>query len=255
MANIALKRYNGSGYDSLYPVTDWALVNNKPATFTPTSHTHGGINNSGQLSGSPTAVASGDYLLMADASNTYAVTQSSIAIGSDTLQFLSNAGSWQKPIVRDVLTADVFVYNTTYIDTGLDVTLEANSYYQVALIGAWGRFMTTTLSALRLSWTFDNTTGGPTHYGYFEFGALDSSTTTTIDVVQGSGSTTAGGTYNTMQTAGSVTTVVGSPLDSFISVYTGTSAKVLKLRMAASVTTPDGVYLPKGTSLCAIKVG
>lgn len=239
----------------------WAKASTKP-TYTysevgaaSSGHSHGALGNTGLMNGVPVTVANGDYLAMVDASNSWALVQSNIAIGTDPLQFLSNAGSWQKPIVRDVLTSDVFVYNTTYIDSGLDVTLEANSYYQVQLVGSWGRMSSATASALRCSWTVDNTTGGPTHKGWFQFGALDSSTALTLDVVQGYCSLTAGGTYNTMQTASATTLVAGSPLGGFISVYTGTSAKVLKLRIAASVTTADGVYLPKGTSLVAVKVG
>jgi hypothetical protein len=40
MANIELKRYTGSGYEPLYPKTDWSLIDNTPVTFTPTAHTH-----------------------------------------------------------------------------------------------------------------------------------------------------------------------------------------------------------------------
>lgn len=40
MPNIEIKRYNGTAYEVLYPVADYATLINKPATFTPTAHTH-----------------------------------------------------------------------------------------------------------------------------------------------------------------------------------------------------------------------
>ena len=40
MAKIQLKRYNGSGWDSIQPETDWSYVLNKPALFTPEIHSH-----------------------------------------------------------------------------------------------------------------------------------------------------------------------------------------------------------------------
>ena len=40
MAKIQLKRYNGSGWDSIQPETDWSYVLNKPSLFTPEIHSH-----------------------------------------------------------------------------------------------------------------------------------------------------------------------------------------------------------------------
>jgi hypothetical protein len=50
MANVKIRRKTGaSTYDVVYPSTDWSLVENKPTTFTPTSHTHGNISNGGAI--------------------------------------------------------------------------------------------------------------------------------------------------------------------------------------------------------------
>lgn len=37
---FTLKRHNGTDFDTLYPLTTWVQVLDKPTTFTPTTHTH-----------------------------------------------------------------------------------------------------------------------------------------------------------------------------------------------------------------------
>ena len=40
MAVVQIKRHNGSGWDNIDPKVDWSSIQNKPTSFTPTSHTH-----------------------------------------------------------------------------------------------------------------------------------------------------------------------------------------------------------------------
>lgn len=47
---------------------DWSDIQNKPSSFTPASHNHGNITNDGKMTTSVT-VASGDYLIISDASD------------------------------------------------------------------------------------------------------------------------------------------------------------------------------------------
>jgi hypothetical protein len=52
MASIKIRRKTGaSTYEIIYPSADWGNIDNKPATFTPTSHTHVAtdISNSGNV--------------------------------------------------------------------------------------------------------------------------------------------------------------------------------------------------------------
>lgn len=49
MPNIRLKRYTGATWEEVEVQTDWSQILNKPSTFTPTSHTHGAINNNGTI--------------------------------------------------------------------------------------------------------------------------------------------------------------------------------------------------------------
>jgi hypothetical protein len=95
MANVKIRRKTGSSaYDVVYPTADWSNIDNKPATFTPTSHTHGNITNGGTIT-ADTAIASGQKLVLVNGSD--AIVRSSIALGTGTTTFLRNDGSWATP--------------------------------------------------------------------------------------------------------------------------------------------------------------
>jgi hypothetical protein len=95
--NITLKRITGSGTsDNLYPRTNWDQVLNKPTTFTPTSHTHGDINDEGTITSTAVAPAATDFLLISDTSASGAIKRS-IELGSSTTSFLANNGTWVTP--------------------------------------------------------------------------------------------------------------------------------------------------------------
>ena len=93
MANIKLRRYDGSSWDTLNPETTWSQIQSKPSTFTATSHTHGNITNGGEINATAT-IASGDHLVIADNSSGNDLTTSSITFGTSTTQFLRNNGTW-----------------------------------------------------------------------------------------------------------------------------------------------------------------
>lgn len=63
---------------------------------TPTSHSHGNIQNGGTISSTAITPANTDYLLMSDASNSGKIERG-VAIGTDTTKFLRNDGTWQTP--------------------------------------------------------------------------------------------------------------------------------------------------------------
>lgn len=48
---------------------DWDNVTNKPSSFTPASHTHGQVTNDGKITSTAVAVASGDNIVITDASD------------------------------------------------------------------------------------------------------------------------------------------------------------------------------------------
>ncbi len=70
----------------------------------PRAHTHGNISNVGAITNTAVTVASGDSLLVGDASANNVIVKSSIAFGSGTTTYLRNDGTWGTPT------------NTTYSD-------------------------------------------------------------------------------------------------------------------------------------------
>lgn len=48
---------------------DWSDINNIPSTFTPSTHTHGQITNDGKITSTAVTVASGDNIVITDASD------------------------------------------------------------------------------------------------------------------------------------------------------------------------------------------
>jgi len=61
------------------------------------SHTHGSITSGGAIT-VDTTIATGDKLIISDASDASILKRSSIAIGTDTTTFLRNDGTWQTPV-------------------------------------------------------------------------------------------------------------------------------------------------------------
>ena len=63
---------------------------------TPSSHTHGNIQNGGTISSTAVTPASTDYLLISDTSNSGKIERG-IAIGTNTTKYLRNDGTWEVP--------------------------------------------------------------------------------------------------------------------------------------------------------------
>ena len=66
-------------------------------SMTPTSHTHGNIQNGGTLQTNDVAIASGDKLVITDSSDSNKVARASAAFGTSTTTFLRNDGSFATP--------------------------------------------------------------------------------------------------------------------------------------------------------------
>ena len=89
--------------------SDWNQTNqdapnfilHKPTSMTPSSHTHGNITNAGAIT-SDTTAASGDKLVLTDASNSSKLIRSGIAFGSATNTWLRNDRTWAAPTASDV---------------------------------------------------------------------------------------------------------------------------------------------------------
>lgn len=75
----------------------WSGVSGKPSSFTPSSHTHGNIQNGGTLQTNDVAIASGDKLVITDSSDGNKVARTSTTFGTSTTTFLNNKGEWATP--------------------------------------------------------------------------------------------------------------------------------------------------------------
>ena len=65
---------------------------------TPSSHTHGNIQNGGTLQTTDITIANGDKLVVTDSSNSNKIARTSITFdGSTTTKFLSQKGTWESP--------------------------------------------------------------------------------------------------------------------------------------------------------------
>lgn len=75
----------------------WSGVSGKPSTFTPSSHTHGNIQNGGTLQTNDVTIASGDKLVITDSSDSNKIARASTAFGTSATTFLNNKGEWATP--------------------------------------------------------------------------------------------------------------------------------------------------------------
>ena len=87
--NIATFAIDTNNYVSLQGIAT--------STFAQASHAHGSITSAGAITGSGTALASGDYLVFADSSDSNKLKKSTITIGTSTTTFLREDGSWATP--------------------------------------------------------------------------------------------------------------------------------------------------------------
>ena len=62
--SVQIKRYNGTTWDNISPKTEWSDVQNKPSTFTPSSHTH----TKSQITDFPSSMPASDVYAWAKAS-------------------------------------------------------------------------------------------------------------------------------------------------------------------------------------------
>ncbi len=114
--NIATFAIDTNNYVTLHGI--------ETSTFAAASHPHGSITSGGAITGSGTALASGDYLVFADSSDSSKLKKSTITIGSSTATFLRNDGTWATP----ANTAQLKVSDTT--DRKISTTESSAKYIQ-----------------------------------------------------------------------------------------------------------------------------
>ena len=74
----------------------WSDITGKPSSYTPSSHTHGNIQNGGTLQTNDITIASGDKLVVTDSSDSAKVARTSISFdGSTATKALTQKGTWE----------------------------------------------------------------------------------------------------------------------------------------------------------------
>jgi hypothetical protein len=94
MPNIRLKRYTGATWEDIEVQTDWSQILNKPSTFTPTSHTHGNIDNGGAITNTPSTISSGDAIMVSAATGNILRKTNLQFNSSGTSNYLRQDGTW-----------------------------------------------------------------------------------------------------------------------------------------------------------------
>ena len=125
------------------------------------------------------------------------------------------------------------ITSTTYSDTGISFSLEANAYYMIVLEGGWNR---TSLSSVgyRQAVVFSSTAGSPNIKGHYMFQALRTSTSNISQNISVA-TTTSGTTDASIVTTAATTSVTNAPITGLFYVYAGSSAVTLKFTESASV--------------------
>ena len=137
MANkqVTLKRVidTSGNTDTIHPTTDWAQVESKPSTFTPTAHTHGYVTDDGRITSAAT-IATGDHLVIADNSQSNKVITSSITFDtSNTTEFLRKDGTFAFPALETIGDGNTKFYAWRAIN---NTSASGVVYYKIAHISA-----------------------------------------------------------------------------------------------------------------------
>lgn len=104
-----------------------AFIQNKPTSMTPSSHTHGNIQNGGALQSSDITIANGDKLVVTDSSDSSKIARTSVSFdGSTTNQCLTKKGTWASFTNNAGTVTQVKVGSTAYNPTNGIISLPAS---------------------------------------------------------------------------------------------------------------------------------
>jgi hypothetical protein len=145
--------------------------------------------------------------------------------------------------------------STSFVDTGLTITLLANKTYEIELLGRWERSTTGSNVSMSLSGVFDGVGGtAPTIQGHWYFSPLDNSTAFTISNNLYTATISDNQTGNTLTTSSATTTVTIAAIGLKAIITTGSADRVFKIRGASSASAPQFTGLVRYTSLIAREI-
>ena len=108
-----------SGQYLKYSASGTATWADLPSTMTPSSHSHGDINNAGTVTSTAVTPGNGDYILITDSSDSTAnKVKRGIAIGTGTSKYLREDGTWQTVSTSDTKVTNTLATTTKYYVTG-----------------------------------------------------------------------------------------------------------------------------------------
>lgn len=111
----------------------WNGVTNPPATYTPTSHSHGNIDNSGTISATATAT-NGDTIIISDSSASGALVKGP-TFGNATDTYLRNNGTWATPSAG---VTSVTIKGTSPISVSSEAAITTTGERTISLTTAYG---------------------------------------------------------------------------------------------------------------------
>jgi len=240
MPNTILKRWNGSSFEELYPKTTVGQIS---ATGSPGSTTalfgdaSWKTTPSGSGSSNQIAYWTGTTTVGALTTASYpSLTELSYVKGV-TSAIQTQFGTKPTAITKYKATATNASSTTPVSIT--TITLLANKYYQINVVGQWSKASTSGSSSPRITVAVDNTTGTPTMNGQFFW--LNSGTTAyTVGILSGAITTTTT-TMGFTTTTAQLNAITVHPWNMRSLFYAGTSNKILTFYVYQSVSTSGNV--------------
>lgn len=252
MPNTILKRWNGTLFEELYPKTTTSQIS---ATGTPSSTTALFGDSSWKTtptgSGSSTTIAywSGTNSIGFLSTGTYPSLAELSYVKGTTSSIQTQLNN--KPDAIEKYKASATNNATTTPAAITTITLLANKYYHIDVVGQWSKASTSGSTSPRITVAVDNTTGTPTMNGQFFW--LNSGTTAyTVGILSGAITTTTTTMGFTTATA-QLSAVTAHPWNMKSLFYSGTSDKVLTFYVYQSVAVSGNVTCDN-ISIIAIEV-
>lgn len=156
----------------------------------------------------------------------------------------------------DFTTSSPSFVNVSDGTNTLNLSLEANSTYEVQLTGLWKRdYIAGSSNSLTISLVFDSVSGtAPTTIGHWYYSQLDASTAYTISNTLYTASISDNQPGNTLTTVTSSTDVNNAAIGLKAIINTGSAARVVTLRAVQNTSAPSTVGLKRYSSFTARKL-
>ena len=230
MPNTILKRWNGTAFEELYPKTTISQI---VASGSPTSNT--ALFGDSTWKTTPTGSGTTNQITYWSGGGTLAALSTGTYPSLTELSYVKGVTSaiqtqLDRVVVKNKATNQAATTSTPILYES--ISLVANAYYQINMIGTWSRSTSGPTCSPSITINVDDTTGTPTFNGVFEWLNVQGSTaySTKNQVGNITTSTTAHGFIPTAGTTNN---------DTYFGIkgifYSGTTAKLLRVYIALSI--------------------